>query len=363
MLRFFARQKLCPTLREHLMRAELSAVSSNPIPVMAACKPSGFRAIQRNHKPHFVSEALGLAILDLQAAEVLALARDGGILLLEKDGRFASIPLPQAATIGPLNTDVFQHYKSAPPLRDLNGEGVAAQIQDTGYSPHPDIPADIVVVDCTGEGTTRDYHGHGTAIVSQMAAVGRFPGLIQNASIQMARIFDQNGQTQLSSILRAHAAALEKGVNVVSMSYGSPIPHPLIGWALRRLNAAGICLVAAAGNSGPRLGTVEFPGAYAEVIAVAALTKQGALAAFSSRGAPGHSPAKPDIAAEGVNIVMAASPDGEMGTPVAPGYVSASGTSFACPIGACLAAMILQAKGTSTPPSQVRDILQGSSSR
>lgn len=363
MLNFFARRKLCSALREHLASATLSAGPSDLVTVVAACKQSGFRTIQKHHATRFVSEALGLAVLELQVADLLALTRDNGILLLEKDCRFATMPAPQSVTIGPLNADVFQRYKSSPRLRDLNGEGITVQVQDTGYSPHPDIPSNVVVVDCTGEGTTRDHYGHGTAIISQLAAVGRFPGLIPHATLHMARIFSRNGSTQLSSILKAHAAALEQGVNVVSMSYGSPLSHPLIGWALRRLNAAGICLIAAAGNSGPGLGTVEYPGAYREVVAVAALTKQGELATFSSRGRPRQSPSKPDIAAEGVNIVMAASPDGAMGSPVAPGYISASGTSFACPIGACLAAMILQAKGASTPPHQVRELLQASSSR
>ena len=39
---------------------------------------------------------------------------------------------------------------------------------------------------------------------------------------------------------------------------------------------------------------------------------------------------------------MAQSPDGSMGTPMAPGYIAASGTSFAAPIGAALAAMVLK---------------------
>ena len=51
--------------------------------------------------------------------------------------------------------------------------------------------------------------------------------------------------------------------------------------------------------------------------------KHGQLAPFSSRGRPRQGPMKPDIALEGVNIVMAKSPDGTMGTPVEPGYIIA----------------------------------------
>lgn len=72
---------------------------------------------------------------------------------------------------------------------------------------------------------------------------------------------------------------------------------------------------------------------------------------------------KPDIALEGVDLIMAKSPDGNMGTPVEPGYIAASGTSFACPIGACLAAMILQSRGVTTPPAEVAELLRASAQR
>ena len=361
MVPFRRQNKFGPGL-DMRMRAPASAGGDESLRVVVLCTDRGLKTLRRHHDLAVSSEALPFAVVSaVTRSEILRLAQDRGIRLLEIDERYASVPDPVAGT-GLRNADVFSRYKHGP-LRDLNGSGVRVLIQDTGYSTHPDIPNRIRSIDCTSDGTTRDYHGHGTAIVSQMAARGKFPGLIPEAEIMMARIFDRSQSTSLSAILRACSAALEHSAHVVSMSYGGPMPNPAIALAMRRLHASGVCLIAAAGNSGPANGTIEYPGGYAEVLATAAVTKDGRLAPFSSRGRPRQNPMKPDVALEGVNIVMAKSPDGNMGTPAEPGYIMASGTSFACPIGACLAAMVIEARGTRTAPNDVYEILRRSARR
>jgi len=108
---------------------------------------------------------------------------------------------------------------------------------------------------------------------------------------------------------------------------------------------AGILIVAAAGNSGNKPGnrdTVEYPGGYASVIAVAASDSSDARASFSSTG--------PDVEliAPGVSI-LSSIPGG--------GYAYYSGTSMASPHVAGVAALVLAANSSLTTV-EVRSILQ-----
>lgn len=356
-------KKVGPTLLQRLQTAETTGVGDKTISALVAFKKRADRWLGKNHDVLFNSADLGVSNLALSSADIAGIAQEGDIAWIDADHVAARIPGSVSFTTEacPLNADVFRRYKTKSPLIELDGDGITVMVQDTGYSPHRDIQKLVEVRDFTTDGTVLDYYGHGTAIVSQMGAVGSYPGLIPQAHIAMARIFDRRGSCLLSSILRAHAWALEKEVDVVNMSYGSPLPNPIAGWALERLSRAGVCLVAAAGNSGPT-GHVEFPGAFPSVIAVAALDKSGRVANFSSRGIPGRRPMKPDLAAEGVQIVMAHSPHGEMGTPVDADHIAASGTSFAAPIVAGLAAMVRQAKGDLSP-LQMRQILQDAAQR
>lgn len=133
---------------------------------------------------------------------------------------------------------------------------------------------------------------------------------------------------------------------VINMSFGEggACPGP-VQTAVDNAVAAGIVLVAAAGNSGP-LGDVEAPGNCAGVIPVGATDSNGAVASFSSRGA---ALAANGLVAPGVAVLT---------TDIGGGYVTASGTSFASPIVAGAAALVLSAKPAFTP-AQVQNVLRG----
>ncbi|MFI7577590.1 S8 family serine peptidase [Micromonospora sp. NPDC049497] len=93
--------------------------------------------------------------------------------------------------------------------------------------------------------------------------------------------------------------------------------------AAAALDAAGIMVVAAAGNTGPSCGSLDDPPApYAEVLTVGAVDDRRRVASFSSRGPAPGGVAKPDLVAPGEEV-LSAMPGG--------GYGSLSGTSMATP--------------------------------
>jgi len=112
--------------------------------------------------------------------------------------------------------------------------------------------------------------------------------------------------------------------------------------AVNALVSAGVEVVVAAGNSGPRCSTVTEPGSFQNAFAVGALNRGAdTIATFSSKG-PSANRLKPEISAPGVNVRSTASRGG---------YVSMSGTSMACPHVAGVVALFW-----SGHPSLVRQI-------
>ncbi len=120
-----------------------------------------------------------------------------------------------------------------------------------------------------------------------------------------------------------------RGAHVINNSWGCPsiegCSPATLGPAVDALRAAGIFVVASAGNDGPGCSTVMDPIAiYDGAFSVGAIDSLGELAGFSSRGpVPGDGAiGKPDIAAPGVDV-LSALPNGT--------YGSNSGTSMAGP--------------------------------
>ena len=134
-----------------------------------------------------------------------------------------------------------------------------------------------------------------------------------------------------------------RSANVLNNSWGCPEevegcdPESLQP-AVAALRAAGIFVVASAGNSGPACSTVTDPIAtYDESFSVGAIDQNGDLALFSSRGpvsVDGSGRLKPDITAPGVDV-LSAFPGGT--------YASQSGTSMAGPHVAGVVALLWSA--------------------
>jgi len=89
----------------------------------------------------------------------------------------------------------------------------------------------------------------------------------------------------------------------------------------------GIDVIAAAGNTGPKMTSVMLPACEPEVIAVGAVETSDELIVWekSSRGPTVHGETKPDFVIWGTNLEMASEKSDDE-------YVTKSGTSFAAPM-------------------------------
>jgi subtilisin family serine protease len=142
-----------------------------------------------------------------------------------------------------------------------------------------------------------------------------------------------------------------RSANVLNNSWGCPeefegCDPTSLQPAVAALRAAGVFVVASAGNSGPACGTVTDPIAlYDESFTVGAVDRSGDLALFSSRGpvsVDGSGRVKPDIVAPGVDV-LSAFPGGT--------YATQDGTSMAGPHVAGVVALLWSAN-----PDLVGDI-------
>ena len=188
-----------------------------------------------------------------------------------------------------------------------------------------------------------DYGGHGTHTLA--TAAGNNTGVAPDAAwIACANLQRNLGNPALYlDCLQFMLAPFPLGgdplhdgdplrsANVLNNSWGCPQDHEgcdpaSLQPAVDALTAAGIFVVASAGNDGPACSTITDPIAlYADAFTVGAVDRAGDLASFSSAGpvtADGSGRVKPDIGAPGV-AVWSAYPRGQ--------YAEMSGTSMAGP--------------------------------
>ncbi len=224
------------------------------------------------------------------------------------------------------------------------GTGINVAIIDTGINyNHPDLcdnykgGYDFV----NDDADPLDDNGHGTHCAGIIAAADNDIGVIgvaPEANLYSLKIVNSTGSGNISDLIAAIEWAIEtckdadtsNDIQIISMSLGSKSGATALETACSQAYDSGILLVAGAGNGGNRRGTgdsVDYPGAYSSVIAVAATDSMDNRASFSSTG-----PAV-ELAAPGVNILST----------YKDGWASLSGTSMACPHVAGTAALVLAA--------------------
>ena len=228
------------------------------------------------------------------------------------------------------------------------GAGAVVAIVDSGVqADHPDLAGRVGAghdfVD--RDDTPQDGDGHGTHVLGIVgAATGNGVGVASVAplaTLMPVRVLGDDGGGTIANVARGVDYAREHGADVINLSLGADVP--LLGSsggefdaAVRHALAAGIVVVAAAGNSG--LPVCEQPAAADGLMCVGAVDKRRQRSFFSSFGsglglvAPGGS---------GASVTGPEVGEDVLSTYKGSRYVELAGTSQAAPHVSGVAALLV----------------------
>lgn len=273
---------------------------------------------------------------------------------------------PQVASIQLDKPRQFQLADTLPLLQvdavhalPYTGNGVIVAVLDTGIdSDHPDLADSIVAQHCfsfascppfdsdeSDSAQQNIYYGeHGTHIAGIITSP---QGIAPDAKIVAIKVSSRVGIYDIprdSDILagldwiRANLETLP--VKIITLSLGGGYfstlcdeEQPAYHYIFQQLTEQGVTIFASAGNDGFK-NEISFPACYSNVIAVGATNMADTVAHFS------NSSPLVELLAPGVNITSSF---------IGGGQVTHQGTSFASPIAAGVAALMLEANPSLTP--------------
>ena len=230
-------------------------------------------------------------------------------------------------------------------LQGITGKGVTVAVLDSGLwetealasntSGKPRVLARYDAIKNTTGEEVFDESGHGTHMTSVLAhsgvvtengnPTGTFKGIAPDVNLVAVKAFNVEGQGALLDIVRGVQWVVDNkeayNIRVLNLSFSQrprwhywedPINQAVMGaWA------AGITVVAAAGNAGPEPMSIGSPGNIPYIITVGAVTDSWTpnnrdddyIPDFSSRGPTPSAHIKPDIVAPGGHITGITRPE------------------------------------------------------
>jgi len=302
--------------------------------------------------------------IDLDALQQLL--DDNDVDLIEPNSRFTdpesdpesirrrAIAIDRSPTSDKYNNqEAVSQAKLAEAHERNHGEGSLVAVLDTGIDPlHPLMRGRIAaggwdfVDDDAGpwesaDGLDEDDDGE----IDEAAGHGSFvAGLIllaaPSAEILPYRVLNDDGRGTTFAICEAILLAMDRGVDVINMSFAYPNRSRVLDRILMEASRRGIVLVAGAGNSAST--ELPFPAADNRVLAIAALDPEGRIADFSNRGE------LITVAAPGVDLYSAS---------LDAGFGTWGGTSMAAPLVSGVIALLRSTRPDLTP-EQIADALQ-----
>ncbi|GAA1757510.1 S8 family serine peptidase [Kocuria aegyptia] len=180
------------------------------------------------------------------------------------------------------------------------GSGIKVAVLDSGVAnDNNDITPNVVArANFTNGESGDDNYGHGTHMAGHIAATSNntegVAGMCPGCKVLDGKVLNDSGIGSSSSLANGINWSVSNGAKVINMSLGVQASRTLEN-AVNNAWNKGSVLVAAAGNGGNQ--TKIYPGAYPNVIAVAATDNNDAKASFSTYGASWV-----DVAAPGVNV-------------------------------------------------------------
>ena len=220
------------------------------------------------------------------------------------------------------------------------GKGIGVCILDTGIYEHIDFTGRIWAFYDFLAFKRRPYddNGHGTHVAGLVAgdgtaSMGKYRGAAPGCGIISLKVLDRYGTGSQDDVLRALRWIRENRqqyrIRVVNISVGttcnSKRNHARLLVSVEQLWDEGVVVVTAAGNQGPRPGSITAPGSSKKVITVGSSDLLEGRSAISGRGPTAECVCKPDIVAPG-NKIMSCVP----GKPYS--YGVKSGTSMSTPL-------------------------------
>ncbi len=324
---------------------------------------------------------IGAVAIDVTAGKLATLASQPGLIITPDAPVHTSGSVYSSNQMWPYDSGAAtlwgtngQPAPSAPTIAVVDS-GLDANRADFAGRAFPQVNLSALTPGATG-----DDRGHGTFVAGIAAgAAASYVGAAPNAKILPIRVMDQNGVALTSDVINSlqwiYANKAAYNIRVVNLSlhsgaathfYFDPLDR-----AVEKLWFGGIVVVAAAGNYGVSTGpsgVVYSPGNDPFVITVGAADLGSSIRPYDDFAAPwsawGYTEdgfAKPELGAPGrymvgpvpvASTLVAQRPDHV----VAPGYMELSGTSFAAPVVAGVAAQLL-ARHPSWTPDQIKGAL------
>lgn len=240
---------------------------------------------------------------------------------------------------------------------DFTGKGVGVAILDTGCFPHEDLEHRIAVFRDIIQKRANPYddNGHGTHVCGIIGGSGRasggyYCGIAPGCHLIPIKVLDRRGNGYASDVLTGLRWIRENralyNIRIVNISVGSFSRKNMSenSALVRGVNEAwddGLVVVVAAGNMGPKSGTITTPGISRKVITVGCSDDHkevnvmgNRMIDYSGRGPTSSCICKPDIVAPGASITSCSNQAGK--------YTSKSGTSMATPLVSGALALLLE---------------------
>jgi PKD repeat protein len=285
----------------------------------------------------------------------LGLARDAlaavpGVAYVEDDALLHTEATPNDAKFGQQYGPQMMGFPSAWGSVGFGSNSVTVAFVDSGIlKTHEDLSGPRILQGhdyVNNDSNPDDNCGHGTHTAGILGATtNNNVGIAGEAQVNILEMkgldssFLGGCSGSDSGIAQAIMDAADQGADIISMSIGGANANVLqnaVNYAFNK----GVILVAAAGNDGGN-NSIDYPGAYPNVIAVAALDSNKNRASYSDGGP------QLDISAPGSSVVSTY--NGSTSS-----YASLSGTSMATPgVAGALALALSCAPGGTTPASVI----------
>lgn len=244
----------------------------------------------------------------------------------------------------------------------ITGRGVTVAILDTGvWVHHNDLESRVIGFKdfINNQSFPYDDNGHGTHVAGIIGgngfySRGRYMGIAPECNLLSIKVLDKEGNGNSKEVVDALdwiiANKERYQIKIVNISVGT---MPQTGNAEKSILVqgvdkawdAGLVVVVAAGNNGPKPMTITTPGISRKVITVGSSNDWEVTRIsgqnkknYSGRGPTPFCVCKPDIVAPGSNIISCNFDYGKSYLP----YVVKSGTSMSTPIVSGAIALLMQ---------------------